>query len=57
MINWAVQYVRPKARVIREEVGLCYETLLTTDEQCGRPVAGKNLVTYEQCCATVRYLN
>ena len=33
------------------ELGLCYETLLTTDEQCGKSLA--NPVTMEQCCSTV----
>ena len=33
------------------ELGLCYETLLTTDEQCGKSLT--NPVTMEQCCSTV----
>ena len=34
------------------QLGLCYESLLTTDEKCGKP-ASMELVTMEQCCSTV----
>ena len=34
-------------------LGICYQTLLTQDEKCGRPAPGNKPITYEQCCATV----